>query len=87
MLGREAAILRLVIPGRIAPLEVLQVAAPLVDLGAAFGWSEQADQLGDHLLAVADDGHIGDAVLGDLGWIDISVDHPCQWARKWRAGP
>ena len=79
MLGRETAIFRLVVPGRIAPLEILQVAAPLVDRGAAFGWPEQADQLGDHLLAVADDGHIGDAVLGDLGWIDVSVDHLRQW--------
>ena len=34
------------------------------------------DQLGDDLPAVADDGHVGAAVLGDLGRVDVRVHDP-----------
>ena len=36
---------------------------------------ERDDQVGDHLAAVADDRHVGDAVLADLGRVDVGVDH------------
>ena len=36
---------------------------------------EGDDQVGDHLAAVADDRHVGDAVLADLGRVDVGVDH------------
>ena len=32
------------------------------------------DQLGDDLAAVADDRHVGGAVLADLGRVDVDVD-------------
>ena len=42
--------------------------AALLVLGAHRG-----DQVGDHLAAVTDDRHVGAAVLGDLGRVDVRV--------------
>ena len=36
-------------------------------------------QVGDDLPAVAHDGHVGGAVLGDLGWVDVGVDDSGLW--------
>ena len=37
-------------------------------------------QIGDDLAAVADDGHVGGAVLGDLGRVDVGVYDSGLWA-------
>ena len=42
--------------------------------GLALG-TDGGDQFDDHLAAVADDGHLGVPVLGDLGRVDVRVHH------------
>ena len=43
--------------------------------GVALVFRQQLVQLVEHALDVAHDGHVGGAVLADLGRIDIHVDH------------
>ncbi len=52
-----------------APGLVRRGAAGVRDLGA-----ERGEQVGDDLLAVAHDRHVGGAVLADLGRVDVGVD-------------
>ena len=36
---------------------------------------DRRDQLGNDLEQIAHDGHFGKAVLADLSWVDVCVDH------------
>ena len=74
--GAEAAVALRIVAQRIGGPHVCQVGPPLghVDLAGHAVVPQHLDQLGDDGLDVADDRHVGMAVLADLGRVDIGVD-------------
>ena len=79
VLRLERPVRLLVVAVREPPLPIGELPEPCGTVRHAAGFVLTSVQLGgelrDHVLAVADDRHVGRAVLPDLGGIDVDVDH------------
>src|SRR6478609_3008573 len=83
VLRRQASVTLRPVAQRVGRLHAAQVLPPVVDLGRTDGAvsAQRLDQVGDHGLDVADDRHVGVAVLADLGRVDVGVDDLGLWRK------
>ena len=78
VLRREAPVGGVVVAKRIRLAPLVEQCPPAREVSASTRGEFRLhgrDELGDHLADVANDRHIGGAVLADLGWIDVGVNH------------